>query len=187
MSQNNQARDFLIEKRNNISERLIEILEGQAFEGLESDGTVFALRMESLEEERDRLLRIIDNIAVKNHSAVAVFTTKMSREQWVNLMICFYTGVNEEKLRSCKLNEMEWAKMIECFGVLTNAPIYIDDSQDVSISGMLSKCKCLKEEHGLSLVVIDNPYKEKEVDNSGVSTDELKHMAKELEVPLLLA
>ena len=79
----------------------------------------------------------------------------MSREQLVNRMLCSEAMIDAQKLRTGELEENDWAELINAMGPLSEAPIYIDDTPGVTPMEVRSKCRRLKVEKGLGLIVID--------------------------------
>nr|MDD6336536.1 replicative DNA helicase [bacterium] len=86
---------------------------------------------------------------------VAFFSLEMAREQLVNRMLGTVSGVNLTRMRSGELEDEDWGLLMEAMGRLGPAPIYIDDTPSITPADMLSKCRKLKLQHGLGLVLID--------------------------------
>lgn len=123
---------------------------------------------------------------------VAVFSLEMSCTQLVNRILSLESMVDLEKMRTGKLLEDDWTKIGQSLGPLSRAPIYLDDNASTSPMEMLSKCRKLKLEKGLGLIVIDYLQlmeTRKKSDNRQQEISEisraLKIMAKELEVPVI--
>ncbi len=123
---------------------------------------------------------------------VAVFSLEMSRGQLVNRIIALEAMVDLERMRTGKLMEDDWTKIAHALGPLSKAPIYLDDNASSNVMEMMSKCRKLKMEKGLGMVVIDyiqlmegrkkNENRQQEI--SEISRA-LKIMAKELNVPVV--
>lgn len=79
----------------------------------------------------------------------------MSKEQLVQRMLSAQSNVELSKLKTGKLNENDWPRIIDAMAVLSNAKIHIDDTPGIKISELRSKCRKLKMEQGLDLILID--------------------------------
>ena len=100
-------------------------------------------------------LNIATNAAVKSKVPVAVFSLEMSKEQLVNRILCSESMVDSNKVRTGKLEEDDWTKLAGSIGPLSEANIYIDDTPGISITEIRAKCRKLKLEKDIGLVVID--------------------------------
>ncbi len=137
-------------------------------------------------------MNFIVNAALKKKKC-AVFSLEMSKAQLVQRMICSVAGVDMSKALSGKLSSEDWQKLFNAMGTLKSTEIYIDDSTLNTPSKILSKCRKLKREHGLDLIMIDYlqlMYSDKSTDSrqqevSDISR-QMKILAKELNVPVLL-
>ena len=101
------------------------------------------------------VLNVAQYAAVRDHVPVAIFSLEMSKEQLVNRMLCAEALVDAQKVRTGELNSDDWSKLVESMGVLSEAPIYIDDTPGITAMEIRAKCIRLKIEKGLGLVVID--------------------------------
>ena len=138
-------------------------------------------------------LNIATNAAVRANVPVAVFSLEMSKEQLVNRVLCSEAMVDSNKVRTGKLEEDDWTKLAETIGPLSEAEIYIDDTPGISITEIRAKCRKLKLEKNIGMVVIDylqliqgtnkrNGSREQEISEISRS---LKMLAKELNVPVI--
>jgi len=138
-------------------------------------------------------LNIAQNAAVKQKIPVAVFSLEMSKEQLVNRMLCAEALVDAQKVRTGELDSNDWSKLVEAMGVLSEAPIYIDDTPGISAMDVRAKCRRLKLEKGLGLVVIDylqlmsgnngrNDSRQQEISEISRS---LKAVAREIDAPVI--
>lgn len=138
-------------------------------------------------------LNIATNAAVRAKTPVAIFSLEMSKEQMVNRILCSEAMVDSNKVRTGKLEEDDWGKLAETIGPLSEAEIYIDDTPGISITEIRAKCRKLKLEKQIGMVVIDylqliqgtnkrNGSREQEISEISRS---LKILAKELEVPVI--
>ena len=138
-------------------------------------------------------LNIAANAALKANVPVAIFSLEMSKEQLVNRILCSEAMVDSNKVRTGKLEEGDWVKLAESIGPLSEAQIYIDDTPGISITEIRSKCRKLKMEKNIGMVIIDylqlvqassrrNGSREQEISEISRS---LKILAKELGVPVI--
>ena len=138
-------------------------------------------------------LNIATNAALRANVPVAVFSLEMSKEQLVNRILCSESMVDSNKVRTGKLDEEDWTKLAETIGPLSEAEMYIDDTPGINIMEIRAKCRKLKIEKNIGLVVIDylqliqgtnkrNGSREQEISEISRS---LKILAKELDVPVI--
>ena len=138
-------------------------------------------------------LNIASNAAIKANTPVALFSLEMSKEQLVNRIMCSEAMVDSNKVRTGKLEEDDWTKLAGSIGPLSEAEIYIDDTPGINIMEIRAKCRKLKLEKNIGLVVIDylqliqgsgkrNGSREQEISEISRS---LKILAKELDVPVI--
>ncbi len=132
------------------------------------------------------------NAAVDNNRTVAVFSVEMSAEQLVQRMVCTLARANAHRLRTGYFGDDEWKLIAEASNKLYGAPIYIDDTTDVTHLGMRAKCRRLKAEHGLDLVIVDYLQlmrSNRNIDNRVQEISEiargLKSLAREFHVPVI--
>ncbi len=142
---------------------------------------------------------IARNVAVKGKTPVGVFSLEMSKEQLVDRMICAEAGVDLWKLRNGRLSEREedFPRIGHAFGVLSEAPIYIDDSSSLTVMELRTKARRLQAEHGLGLIIVDylqlmegrsaraGKGEENRVQEVSEISRGLKQIARELSVPVL--
>lgn len=139
-------------------------------------------------------LNLAQYAAVHAHVPVAVFSLEMSKEQLVNRMLCSEAMVDSSRMRTGKLEDNDWQKVAKALGPLSEAPIFIDDTPGVSITEIRAKCRRLKLEHNLGLVVIDylqlmqgsgkGKGENRQQEISEISRS-LKILAKEIDVPVI--
>ena len=133
-------------------------------------------------------LNIASNAAIN-----AIFNLEMSKSQLVNRMLCSEAMVDSNKIRTGKIEEDDWVKLATALGPLSEAPIYIDDTPGITIQEIRAKCRKLKLEKNIGLVVIDylqliqgsgkrNASREQEISEISRS---LKILAKELDIPVI--
>jgi len=100
-------------------------------------------------------LNIALNTAVKAKSKVAIFSLEMSKEQLVQRIISMEALVESNKLRTGQLTDEDWDKITYASGIISDAEIHIDDSPGISLFEVASKCRRLKAQKGLDLIIID--------------------------------
>ncbi len=101
------------------------------------------------------VLNLVDHIAVKKGLPCMVFSLEMSKEQLVNRMLAMESNVDSQKLRTGTLSDSDWDAVVEGIGVIGNSKLIIDDTPGISIGELRSKCRKMKLEYGLSVIIID--------------------------------
>ena len=137
-------------------------------------------------------LNIAQNAAMKGNASVAIFNLEMSKEQLIQRMISSTSHVELNKLKNGNIEDDEWPKITTGMGILQNTKIYIDDSPGITAVELRSKCRRLKVEKGLDLVLIDylqlmegdGRTESRQQEISKISRS-LKILAKELECPVI--
>ncbi|MGD8251281.1 MAG: replicative DNA helicase [Desulfobacterales bacterium] len=137
-------------------------------------------------------LNLARNAAIAANSAVAIFSLEMSKEQLSMRMLCSEAQVDSFRLRGGFLSTDDWERLTHAADVLSTAPIFIDDSADVTSMDIRAKARRLKMDHDLSLVIIDylqlmkgrSGIERRDLEISEISRS-LKSLAKELNVPVL--
>ena len=137
-------------------------------------------------------LNIAQNAAIRHNVPVAIFSLEMSEEQLVNRMLCSEAMIDAQKLRTGELEDDDWGKLIQALGPLSRSNVYIFDTPGATPMDVRSKCRKLKLEKGLGLIVIDylqlmnadgkNDSRQQEI--SAISRS-LKAIARELQVPVI--
>lgn len=139
-------------------------------------------------------LNIATNAAVRAKVPVVLFSLEMSKEQMVNRILCSEAMVDSNKVRTGKIDDDDWIKLADTMGDLSEAPIYIDDTPGIAINEIRAKCRKLKLEKNIGLVVIDylqlvqgsskraSGSREQEISEISRS---LKILAKEINVPVI--
>ena len=137
-------------------------------------------------------LNIAENAADKGHS-VMVFSMEMSKEQLGQRLLAMSAQVDMEHIKRGELTPDEWMSISYAQDAYENRKLFIDESSDISILEMKNKCRRLKAEHGLDLVIIDYlqlmnlGYKtENRVQEISAITRSIKVLAKELDVAVVL-
>lgn len=138
-------------------------------------------------------LNIAQNVAINTGENVAIFSLEMGAEQLVQRMLCAEGNIDSQRLRTGKLEQEDWSKLTMAMGSLSHAGIYIDDSPGIRVTDIRSKCRRLKQEHGLGMIFIDylqliqgseRSRENRQQEVSEISRS-LKALARELEVPLI--
>ncbi|MCP3763075.1 replicative DNA helicase [Domibacillus sp. A3M-37] len=138
-------------------------------------------------------LNIAQNVATNTDETVAIFSLEMGAEQLVMRMLCAEGNINAQNLRTGALTDEDWRKLTMAMGSLSNSGIYIDDTPGVRIGEIRSKCRRLKQEQGLGMVLIDylqliqgngRAGENRQQEVSEISRS-LKSLARELEVPVI--
>lgn len=138
-------------------------------------------------------VQIAQHIALNEKLPVALFSLEMSKEQLVTRMICSESQVDGHRLRTGYLQSDDWQRVGEGISRLADAPIFIDDTPDVSAMEMRTKCRRLKAEQGdLGVIMIDYLQlmrSSKRVENRNQELSEIargcKALARELRVPVI--
>jgi replicative DNA helicase len=137
-------------------------------------------------------LNIARHAAVDANISTAFFSLEMSKEQLCMRLLCSEARLDSAKLRSGFFNQKDWERLIEAADTLTQAPLYIDDSPDVSALEIRAKARRLKMEHDLGIVIVDylqlmktrSSFERRELEISEISRS-LKGLAKELGIPVI--
>ena len=138
-------------------------------------------------------INIATNVAVQAKKGVAIFNLEMSKDQVGNRILCCEALVDSNKVRTGQLEDDDWVKLASTLTRLSEAPIYIDDTAGISIMEIRAKCRKLKIEKDIGLIVIEylqliqgsgkkNASREQEISEISRS---LKVLAKELDVPVI--
>jgi len=139
-------------------------------------------------------LNIATNAALDAHVPVVVFSLEMSKEQMASRILCSAAMVDSNKVRTGKMDEEDWIKLAGALGPLSESGIYIDDTPGISVMEIRARCRKLKLEKNIGLVVIDylqlvqgssnrrGGSREQEISEISRS---LKILAKEINVPVI--
>lgn len=137
-------------------------------------------------------LNIAQNAAVKGGKSVALFSLEMSKELLTQRLLCSEAHIDSQKLRTGNLDEKDWEKLAYASSNLSKSKIFIDDTAGVGIMEMRSKCRRLKIEHGLDLIMIDylqlmEGSKKSESRQQEISeiSRSLKALAREMDCPVV--
>jgi len=137
-------------------------------------------------------LNIAQHVSLHKSLPVGMFSLEMSKEQLLMRMLCAEARVDAHKVRTGYLGKDDFRKLIDALGHTTQAPMYIDDSSTLTVMEMRAKCRRLKAEQGLSMIIVDylqlmsgyGRVENRTQEISGISRG-LKALAKELNVPVI--
>ena len=140
------------------------------------------------------VLNIAEYVALHSNSTIALFSLEMSKEQLVKRMLAMNSMVDSQKIRTGDLEDDDWDKLVGSVRKIGNSNLVIDDTSGITASELRSKCRKLKIEQGLDLVIIDylqlmtgagkrkSDSRQQEISDISRS---LKVMARELDVPVI--
>lgn len=136
-------------------------------------------------------LNLAQHAALRAGKSVAIFSLEMSKEQLAYKLLCAEANVDMLKLRTGNLDDRDWENIAKASGPLAAAKIYIDDSAGVSVMEMRSKCRRLKIEHGIDMILIDylqlmsgSNSESRQQEVSEISRS-IKALAKEMQCPVI--
>ncbi len=137
-------------------------------------------------------MNIAEHAALKSKAPVAVFSMEMPGDSLVMRMLASLCRVELQKIRTGRLDDEDWPRLTGTMNLMSQAPLFIDDSPGLSPSEMRARARRLKREHGLGLIVVDYlqlmqvpGFKENRTAEISEISRGLKSMAKELEVPVI--
>ena len=138
------------------------------------------------------VLNIAQYVGTRARIPVVIFSLESAKEQLVERMLCAEARVDTQKLRTGFLSEKDWSRLTDAAGLLADAPIYIDDTPNMSVLELRAKARQLKAEHGIKMVVVDYLQLmegDRQLENRQQQISEisrsLKALAKELQVPVV--
>jgi replicative DNA helicase len=139
-------------------------------------------------------LNIAEYAAVRERKSVGVFSLEMSKEQLVLRLLSSVANIDSQKLRSGFLEEMDFARLAPAMNALSEAPVYIDDTPNISAMELRTKARRLQAEAGLDLVIVDylqlmsattSSRDANRVQEVSEISRGLKALARELSVPVI--
>jgi len=138
-------------------------------------------------------VNISQYLAGKEGKGVAIFSLEMAKEQLVERMLCSEAKVDMQRLKTGYLRDEDWGRITEAYGSLYEAPIFIDDSPDISLTEIKAKARRLKIESNISLVIVDYLQlirSRTKVENRVIEISNImrgfKNLARELGVPVVV-
>ena len=137
-------------------------------------------------------LNVAQHVSMRIGETVGLFSLEMSKEQLALRLLCADARIDAHRLRTGKLNEKDWARLAKSYNDLSQSRLFIDDSATISPLEMRAKCRRLKAEHGLGLIIVDylqlvtgaGRIENRQQEISSISRS-LKGLAKELGVPVI--
>jgi replicative DNA helicase len=137
-------------------------------------------------------LNIAQQAATEHNIPVAIFSLEMSKMELVQRLVCAEALVDVHKLRTGNLSDQDWSRLATAVGRLADAPVYIDDTEAVTVLEIRAKARRLKQKSGLGLVIVDylqlmsgpRRSENRQQEISEISRS-LKILARELEVPVI--
>ncbi len=138
-------------------------------------------------------LSMAKNMAIDNRVPIAFFSLEMSNVQLVNRIISNVTEIASDKIRSGQLEPYDWGQLDRKIKQLYGAPLFVDDTPQLSVYDLMTKARRLKREHGIKAIMIDYlqlmnasgmDFGSRQEEVAKISRS-LKGLAKELEIPIL--
>lgn len=137
-------------------------------------------------------LNIASHAAIDLKIPVVVFSLEMSKEQLALKMLCSEAGVDNQRIRTGTLLDDDWPKLSNALGRLSDSMMFLDDSSGATVMDIRAKCRRIKSEYGLGMVIIDylqlmtsrGKTENRQQEVSDISRS-LKAMARELDVPVV--
>jgi replicative DNA helicase len=133
-------------------------------------------------------------VALKQQLPVVIFSLEMSKEEVVKRFLSSEAKVDAQRINKGALQENDWTRLSAALGRLAEAPIFVDDSANITLMEMRAKCRRLKAKHGLGMVIVDylqlmqSPKRsENRVQEVSEISRNLKILARELQVPVVCA
>ena len=137
-------------------------------------------------------LNVAQHVSMRIGETVGLFSLEMSKEQLALRLLCADARIDAHRLRTGKLNEKDWARLAKSYNDLSQSRLFIDDSATISPLEMRAKCRRLKAEHGLALIIVDylqlvtsaGRSENRQQELSAISRS-MKGLAKELGCPVI--
>jgi replicative DNA helicase len=136
-------------------------------------------------------LSVLLNVAVYHQQPVAFFSIEMASTQIAIRLVSAQARVDQSRIRSGKLSQHENSQIVKGLGKLADSPIFIDDSAMMNVLELKAKCRRLKAEHDIKLVIVDYlqllqaPKAESREREISIISQTLKQIAKDLEIPVI--
>jgi replicative DNA helicase len=139
------------------------------------------------------VLNMAQHVGTKTGMTVGMFSLEMSKEQLFIRMLTAEARIDAHRLRGGFLGEKDWGRLSQAIGTLSETKIFIDDSPSIGTLEMRAKCRRLKAEHGLHLVIVDyiqlmqgrGRFENRTLELASISRS-MKGLAKELSVPIVV-
>ncbi len=140
-------------------------------------------------------LSLAHNSALKFQNSIAVFSLEMSKDQLAQRLLSMDAGIDQQRLRTGRIEDDEWDRIVYAMDTLSEANIWIDDTAGISTMEMRSKARRLQAEHGIDLIIVDylqlmqatigGKRNENRVQEISEISRSLKGLARELNIPVL--
>ena len=137
-------------------------------------------------------LNLAQYVTVETRKPAIIFSLEMSKLEIVNRMLASEARIDSHRIKTGRLEDADWRKLGDALGRLSDAPLFIDDTPSITLMEIRSKCRRLKQRHGLELIIIDYlqlMQSHRRVDSRQQEVAEisrgLKMLAKELNVPVI--
>jgi replicative DNA helicase len=138
-------------------------------------------------------LNIAQNVGVRARETVAIFSLEMSAAQLVQRMVCAEGQIDASRMRTGRFEGDDWERMAAAVGILAEADVHIDDTPGITVNEIRAKCRKLKKERNLGMILIDYLQLIQGSGRRGTNRQEevsqisrtLKQIARELEVPVI--
>lgn len=137
-------------------------------------------------------VNVTQHVTIRSRRPAAIFSLEMGDQELAQRILASESNLPFGNLRSGQLSENQWARLYDTIREIGHAPLYIDDSPNPSLVEISSKCRRLKAEHGLDLLVVDylqlmqagGRYENRQLEIAAISRG-FKQLAKELEIPVV--
>jgi replicative DNA helicase len=181
---------------------IFSIADSKATKGLKSSKDIIHNVFEQIEQRMENkelvtgktafAMNVAMRAAAMSAIPTAVFSLEMSMEQIMQRMLCCWGKVDLAKLRRARLDDEDWSRLYDAANHLSASPIFIDDTPAITTMDLRARCRRLKAEHGLGLIMVDylqlmrasRHIDSREQEISDISRS-LKALAKELHVPVV--
>lgn len=137
-------------------------------------------------------LNMAVNAATRDKKKVGLFSLEMSKRSLAVRLLCADAMVDSHRLRTGYASKLEWNKLMNALGRLKDMPLYIDDTDSLSVMQLRARARRLKREHGLDLLIVDylqllqaGGRQENRTQEVSYVSRNLKSIAKELRVPVI--
>jgi replicative DNA helicase len=132
------------------------------------------------------------HVTIREKKTEGIFSLEMSQQELALRILCSEADISFGRLRSNRVSQKEWTRIIQTVRSIGDAPLFIDDSPNPSLLELASKSRRLKAERGLSVVIVDylqlmqagGKYENRNLEIAAISRG-MKQLAKELEIPVI--
>ena len=138
------------------------------------------------------VLNIAEHVAIKENLPTVIFSLEMSKDQLVKRIMAMHSRINSQAIRTGDLTDDEWVELVETSRIIGNSNLVIDDTAGISVSELRSKCRKLKLENNLGLVIIDylqlmtgSKHAESRQQEISEISRSLKALAREIDAPVV--